>query len=241
MKRVVVTAMAAGVVLAGCGSSGQSAESSAPVESASGVGAPASADECPANAPVRGLLKGRLEGDDGVFGHVYNSTGDTLWVWSQVKDSPTPCRLAPGKGASFASDSVEVESKDAAWVPPRKEAQSEGDLSRIDRFWILVTGSAEATAPGVAVGLVDPLMARPDAVSIYRSPGGGTCASDNVALYTGGLSENREYRLKGNSQGSVLVKRLSDSKEIAREWMPGNTDTDDWARLDLYVESIGRC
>ena len=59
-------------------------------------------------------------------------------------------------------------------------------------------------------------------------------------MKTDGLSEGQEYRLKGNSQGSVLVKRLDDNEVIAREWMQ-TSDANDWARLDLYVESIGRC
>ena len=228
------------ISLTACGSSTDTSSSPTPtvaVESQSASGAVASAEECPANSPVRGLLRGDLDGDDGVFGHVYNRTASTLWVWSQSRDATAPCRLLPGQGASFASTSVELDSPDAPWVPRRGEP-SEVDLSPKGRYWILVTESSEAAASGVALGVRDPQIGRPTAVSIHRSPGGATCASDNVALSTGGLREDQEYRLKGNSQGSVLVKRLKDSRSIAQEWIGRE---DDWARIDLSVESIGRC
>ena len=228
---MVVAAMAAGVVLAGCGSSGQSAESSAPVESASASGAVASAEECPANSPVRGILKGDVSAMsyNGVFGHIYNTTDSPLWVWSQDRDAASPCLLNPGKGASFGSASEPRMTSDAAWVPS-------GD----SRFWLLLTSSRDSSAPGTAVSVYDPPVGYPTSQSVYRTASGSSCESDDVTLKTDGLSEGQEYRLKGNSQGSVLVKRLDDNEVIAREWMQ-TSDANDWARLDLYVESIGRC
>ena len=235
MMRMVVAAMAAGVVLAGCGSSGQSAESSAPVESASASGAVASAEECPANSPVRGILKGDVgwASYNGVFGHIYNTTGSPLWVWSQRKDAGAPCLLNPGKGASFGFAGPPKE--EATWVPRH-------DFLLVSNHWILflVTSSAASDAPGTMIGVFDPDIGYPNAASIYRTAGGSSCEGDDVGLETDGLSEGQEYRLKGNSQGSVLVKRLDDNEVIAREWMQ-TSDADDWARLDLYVESIGRC
>ena len=228
---MVVAAVAAGVVLAGCGSSGQSGESSAPVESASASGAVASAEECPANSPVRGSLKGRMYAgaDDGVFGHIYNTTGSQLWVWGPRKDAAAPCLLNPGKGASFGFPHPPYEK--ANWVP-----------TNLGTGWImfLVTSSPDSDAPGTVIGVLDLMYGYPKGLSVYRTAGGSTCPSDNVEFRTDGLSEGQEYRLKGNSQGSVLVKRLDDNEEIAREWMQ-TSDADDWARLDLNVESIGRC
>ena len=228
--------MAAGVMLTGCGSSGQSTESSAvptpPVESASGSGAPASAEECPANSPVRGRLKGDVSplSYNGVFGHVYNNTGSTVWIWSQDRAATSPCRLSPGKGASYGGPSQPRMTEDAAWVP--------GGARGL--FWLLLTSSQDSGAPGTAVAVYDPPVGYPDAVSVYTTAGGSRCDRDDVRLETGGLSEGQEYRLKGNSQGSVLVKRLDDNEGIAREWMQ-TSDADDWARMDLFVESIGRC
>lgn len=229
---IAVGAALLATVVAGCGSSGQSATPTASVESATDAGAPASGDECPANSPLRGILKGYLQADDGVFGHIYNNTDGTLWLWSQRKDDKSPCRLEPGKGASFGAAQEGIDSnKLSPWIP-------DPDWVRI---WILMTTSPDTSAPGVAVGLSDPPDWRSaNASSVYRTAAGGRCTRDDVQLKTGGLSEDQEYRLKGSSQGSVLVKRLPDNKEIAREW----TDTsaaDDWARIDLYVESIGSC
>ena len=210
------------ISLTACGSWTDTSSSPTPtvsVESQSASGAVASAEECPANSPVRGILKGSVPKFyyDGVFGHVYNSIDSPVWVWGQRRDgwSPSPCRLNPGKGASFGAASAE-------------------------QFLILVTSSPDSDAPGTMVGVFDPPAGYPTAESVYRTAGGSRCDRDNVTLETDGLSEGQEYRLKGNSQGSVLVKRLPDDGAIAREWMQ-TSDANDWARLDLYVESIGRC
>ena len=228
------------ISLTACGSSTDTSSSPTPtvaVESQSASGAVASAEECPANSPVRGILAVSKVYDDGVFGHVYNNTGSPVWVWSQRKDAASPCLLSPGKGASFGSASPPG-SDDAPWVPSRTRIEFQDQFT--DQFWILVTSSPDSNAPGTAVGVVDPNVGYPDAVSIYTTAGGSRCDGDKRQLRTAGLKENREYRLKGNSQGSVLVKRLDDNEVIAREWMQ-TSDADDWARLDLYVESIGRC
>jgi len=218
------------LALTGCGSA-QTSAPAASLESASQSGAVASADACPANSPVRGILKGDMSAlsYNGVFGQVYNNTGSTVWIWSQDKADTAPCRLSPGEGASFGSASEPRMTSDAAWVPS-------GD----SRFWLLLTSAQDPNSPGTAVAVYDPPVGYPDAVSVYRTAGGGICDSDNVQLKTAGLSEGQEYRLKGNSQGSVLVKRLDDNEGIAREWMQ-TSDADDWARIDLFVESVGRC
>ncbi len=240
MRIHVVAGLVAGLVLVGCGSTGGSGESSVSVDSSSVAGAPAaSTDDCAANSPVRGLLKGKLDSDDGVFGHVYNRTPNTLWVWSEWKDATAPCRLLPGQGASFAAKTGEPES--ASRYAPWRIAPSQGQGDDAGALWLLVTAANDSSSPGVALKLYDPTWwGYPSVKSRYRTASGGKCGSD-AFLDTGDLKENAEYRLKGDEQGSVLVKRLADSKEIAREWMPGNTNTDDWARIDLNVESIGKC
>ena len=235
MTRSAIAAAAAllATVVAGCGSSGQSATPTASVESASESGAVASIEACPEGPPARGLLKGDLNSGDGAFGTIRNNTGSTVWLWSVKRDVTTPCRLDTGKGASYASRTVGdvYPTSRAAWVP---QGSSPG------MFYILVSSSPDVNSPGVALGVLDPYIGTPSAASVYRTPAGATCPTATGELSTGGLSEDREYRLQGPAPGNVLVKRFRDNKSTAREWT-GQSNSDDWAIIDFYVDQIGRC
>ena len=221
------------ISLTACGSSTDTSSSPTPtvsVESQSASGAVASAEECPANSPVRGPLLGALVAPNGVYGHVYNRTGRTIYIHSQAGGW---CRVEPDKGASFASttDLNKGEGR-FPFAPWRLSDDYETWL------WMLVTYWPDNRTEGVAIGIEDPRAGWPTAASIYREEDGGICERDNNMLKTFRLFENDEYRLKGSTQGSVLIKRLPDSKGIAREWMPGHTNTDDWARIDVFVEAV---
>lgn len=240
MRFVAIPALATVVVLAGCGSSGTTAPA-ASVETASESGAVASADTCPANSPVRGILKGELDGHDGVMGHIYNRTGAPVWVWSELKSNATPCRLEPGAGASFASRMDHRPPRGSAdwdafasWRPRANEAEINTS------YWMLVTSSPDASSPGIAIGVKDPDVVQPIVRSTYRTAQGSACDRDNVMLRTDRLGENQEYRLKGSSQGDVLVKRFGDDARIAKEWT-GTDKSSDWARIDLTVDGFGIC
>ena len=239
MRIHVIAGMAMGLVLVGCGSSGGSGGSAspAPVDSAAGPGEVArEISECPANSPVRGPLLDKLEKYNGVFGHVYNQTSVRITIISQEGDD---CWLDPGKGASYAgtSDLNKGERRfSSTYAPWRPSAVDDGDGETW--LWMLVTPYPDYGVSGMAIGMDDPRAGWPSAGSIYRESNGRVCRKDDVLLQTNGLSEGGEYRLSGSSQGSVLVKRLEDSERIAREWMPGHTNTDDWARIDLYIERV---
>lgn len=220
----MVAGVAAGLVLAGCGSSGQSGESSAPVpvESGSASGAVAADDvqPCPSGPPLtagEGLAEGRFDEDDGAFGTLYNETGVTVWVRA---DGPGPsgdgdwCALDAGRGAAFGG----------------------GEVLNMD-----VTTAPESRA-GTSIHVNDPWLGLPKVKTYYERPGFGWCGARDEPRYldTGGLEENEENWLNGKEQGSVVVKRHPDSKSIAREWI-GTDKADDWARIDLHVKALGTC
>ena len=229
----VASTVVLAALISACGSSTDSSAPTASLESATASGAIASIETCPDGAPARGLLKGRLDASDGAFGTIRNNTGSTLWLWSGLRTATTPCRLEPGQGAGYASITTGTvyDPYNAKWVPSGVEPGF---------FWVLATTSPDGTSPGVAMGVLDPPIGTPSAASVFRTSAGATCASDNVVLKTGALSEEREYRLRGNSQGDVLVKRFRDSKNIAREWT-STSDADDWARFDFTIDQVGRC
>ena len=212
---MVVAAMAAGVVLAGCGSSGQSGESSAPVESASASGAVASAEECRSGPPISPQSGRTLDKHDGVFGTLYNETGSTLWVSMDWNVGETWCRLDAGRGAAFgAAEFINL---------------------------LVSVGNGSDSYPGVRIFVNDPeWFFLPKVKTSYEASDRRLCYQDQSELDTGGLEENEENWLNGKVQGSVEVKRFPDSKAIAREWI-GTSKADDWARIDLHVKQIGVC
>ena len=240
MKRIVIMTALVGLAAAGCGSSGATAPA-ASVESATQSGAVASADACPANSPVRGILKGELDEHDGVMGHIYNRTGAAVWVWSELKSNATPCRLEPGAGASFASGMDHRPPRgDGDWALYASFFPRANEAEITTSYWMLVTSSPDSSSPGIAIGVKDPSIQQPIVRSTYRTAQGSACDRDNVLLRTDRLDENQEYRLKGSSQGDVLVKRFDDNAGIAKEWT-GTDKSSDWARIDLSVDGFGTC
>ena len=217
----MIVGIATGLVLVGCGSSGQSAESSVapsvPVESAGTSGAVAAEGDqpCRSGPPLtagEGLAAGQFDKDDGVFGTVYNETGSTLWVKAWGGNEKW-CRLDAGRGGAFgAGEHVNL---------------------------LVSTGTRDT--PGIRIYAWDPyLMGLPKVKTMYWTSSNSICGDGESWLDTGGLEENEENWLNGTEQGSVVVKRHPDSKSIAREWI-GTSKADDWARIDLYVKSIGTC
>lgn len=219
MRRLVVVVAAAGVLMTGCGSS----DPSVSVESAGDTGAPADAAECPANAPVRGVLKGDVTSGSGVFGQVHNDTDSPVWVWGQRTDgwSPSPCRLNPGMSASFGSSGLGFA----------------GEF----RMQLLVTSSQDPDAPGTMVGYVWGPKVRPYAVSSYQTAGAGTCDGDSVELRTQTLGSQGKSLLEGKSQGTIQVQRLRSSDQLAYEWLQTPDADWRWDHIDFSVLSIGRC
>ena len=219
MRALVIVGIATGLVLVGCGSSGGSggsASTAASVESASASGAVAVEGDqpCRSGSPLtagEGLADGRFDKDDGVFGTVYNETGSTLWVKSWGNEKW--CRLDAGRGGAFGA----------------------GEYINL----LVSTGTRDT--PGIRIYAWDPYwMGLPQVKTMYLTSSNSICGNGESWLDTGPLEEEDEDRLNGTEQGSVDVKRHSDSKSIAREWI-GTSKADDWARIDLNVRSIGRC
>ena len=249
MREVVLSVVAAGVLLAGCGA----AESSTPVASDGASGAPAALSDtpCPQGPPARGGLLGTEDiGQDGVVGTLRNGSDAPIFVRG-LTDS-VPCRLDPGQGVAFAGsdfpESIRERAGDGAlpnWFPRGKDGH--GGSSVFANFYgvdsaILVTPSSDRGAPGVAIAPLDPTMGRPWVWTVYRTESGATCPTAEGVLDTGGLSEGQEYVLAGPAPGEVVVKRLNDDKDAVRQWS-GSSDSkvDDWARIDLTVKRIGSC
>lgn len=234
--RGVALSVAAGVLLAGCGSS---ASSPAPVDASIASGIPAAAGEpCAPGPPASGVLN--VVGDpdfDGVVGSLRNYTGQTLWVRGQT--SMDPCRLDEGRSAAFAGP--DGKNTVPGW------AKFKGDSSFLpagDPSWVilLVSRGPELSAPGVLVALIDPIISRPSAFSVYRTAAGDVCPTAKGPLDTGGISENGEYTLAGPAPGQVVIKRLPDSKEAVHEWAGKDSgNLDDWARMDVTVMALGSC
>ena len=239
MRGVVLSVVAAGVLLAGCGAS----TSSIPVESGTASGAPAAVEDCPSLPPARGGLNGHWTAyEDGVVGAIYNRTGSPIFVRGLIQE--IPCRLASGERVAYAGahlvDEIEYakgEGPSAPWFPSGGNA----DFGGVD-FAILVTSGPDRDGPGIAIGLEDPLMGRPSVSTVYRTYGGAECPTAKGALDTGGLSEGTTYVLKGPAPGEVKVTRLKDDKVAAREWVGvDQSNVDDWARIDLEIVSLGSC
>jgi len=101
MRPLLVSFMATGLLLAGCGASGSTPP---PVESASQSGEVAAneASDCSLGPPAQGQLREFTERDnDGVVGSIYNETGSTLAI-GQFRKGKAPCLLGPGQRIAFA-------------------------------------------------------------------------------------------------------------------------------------------
>ena len=238
MRGVVLSVVAAGVLLAGCGAS----TSSIPVESGTASGAPAALTHTPCRAgpPARsGLLGTEDIGHDGVVGTLRNGSDAPIFVRG-LTDSFS-CMLDPGQGVAFAGSSFAASIDEFPGLPRWFPNGKSKNFLEVD-LPILVTSSREANAPGVVIMPQDPRMGRPSVWTLYRTESGATCPTAEGVLDTGGLSEGQEYVLAGPAPGEVVVKRLNDDKNVVREWSgSSNSKVDDWARIDLTVKRIGSC
>ena len=241
MRAMIIASVVVGLGLAGCGSSGQSAESptqsSAPVESISASGAVATYfGECPEGHPARDALsavtfEGRSSAaHDGVVGTIYNDTEQPIEVRTDMLGS---CDLGPGKNTMFAASMGEREGR--YYLVPREVE----DYNKM--FWLYL--SSPTTTGETAVGFLDPNTGEPRVFASQRSavtqaacpPGQGVKSSGD--LYPGGAE-----RFVDTSIGYLMAKRWPDDKNVARQgtgW--DGWAVNDWARIDLVVHRVGTC
>ena len=236
-----VATVSAVLVLAGCGSS---SSSSVPVESGSASGSVAAAgDPCPQGAPASGQFSGVQDaGHDGVVGSLRNDTGTTVWV--RGLEGGEPCTLAPGQGVAYAGShravDLYLQKKLPPWVPlmenfgSRKAGQLDWDSA------VLISQGPDGGSPGIVVAFVDPNDGLASARTWYRTADGFKCPPASH-LHTN-LWAGEEEALSGSTQGTVTVKRLSDDKAAARQWSGVDSwKVNDWARIDVAVQSFGTC
>ena len=215
MRRLVIAAIAAGVALSGCGSSGEAAVPVASVESADSSGGVAEASEwtCPSGPPARGVLTiNTFDAGHGVVGQLYNETGSTLWVWS--RKMPGFCQLEAGRSTGFAVGSSAV-------------------------FTVTAERNFEK-APGVGIRIEDKEVLSPRVSTFFQRASLSRCASDGAELEAVLPQGDSEELLEGVAQGSVLAKRLPDNDDIAREWLTSGA-SDNFSRIDLFIRAIGTC
>lgn len=215
MKTLVIAALALGTVLAGCGSSGQTADPTVSVESADASGGVAADDgiACPSGPPARGVMViNAFDDQHGVVGQIYNESGATLWLWS--RKWPGICQLDAGRSAGFAVGSSAVIT-----------------VSSVQDY---------GKSPGIGIRIEDTPGLSPAVTTWFQRPNLSRCESNKSEVKTVGLKEDSEQMLEGVAQGSVLVTRLPNSKEINREWLPSG-NADNFSRIDLYVKAVGIC
>lgn len=214
-------------LLAGCGSTATTAETSAPVTSESAAGAVASADSCPQGPPARAPLISGATGPDGVVGVVVNSTAAPIWVWNASNPDSKyrlerwldPCQLAPGDRAAFAS-----------W----KDATLYASVTRNNRV-------------GTRIHLYDPAIGYPGAQvtgfkeSTRTVTNCGTEPRDSDHTFSEGESRDYEASNGAGYSGKVTVVRLPDDEAAANQYSGTPVGTDDWARMDVTVYALGSC
>ena len=212
-------------MLTGCGSGSTTSDTSVASESASG--AVASADACPQGPPAREPLISGSYGTDGVVGVVVNSTGNPLWVSNaaspdsrhRLDKRKTPCQLAPGDKAAFAS-----------W----KDA-------------VLYVSASPTDLLGTRIYVYDPEIGYPGAmVSGFKASENtaincGTEPRDSDHEFSEDESWDYEASNGAGYSGKVNVVRLPDDEAAANEYTGVNSGTDDWARMDVTVFALGSC
>ena len=95
-------------------------------------------------------------------------------------------------------------------------------------------------SPGIGIRIEDTPELSPAVTTWFQRPNLSRCASNKAEVRTTYLKEDSEQLLEGPAQGSVLVTRLTNSKEINREWLPSG-NADNFSRIDLYVKAVGVC
>ena len=206
-RAALAYALAAGVLLAGCGSA---ASTPAPVESSpSGGEVAASVPDCPEGAPARDGFQSRTSEFNGVVGTLYNDTGEELQV-TAVR-SGTVCRLAAGRSVVFADGRLE------------REIQDPNDQKRAS-YIVKSPSGAEAE-----VQLTDPNYGRPWG-DVFVPRKYASCTSEG----TGWLAEGETWEKDTAQLGHVRITRLDDDADAARRWSGTDSWTvDDWQRIDV--------
>lgn len=210
MRMTIVGALAVGVLVAGCGSSGAT---SAPVESSSASGQVASSiPNCQEGAPARGEFRTGTHHYDGVLGAIYNDTSGAL----EVKQWKEACRLEPGRSVAFAVGTPAGESNGGLIRPRNPE-----DFT--------ITSASGGVA--VEVEVDDPNMGWPIAT---------VKAASCQKAESPGLSEGQSWQENSQGNGEIRITRLEDDADIAREWSGTDSwSVDDWARIDVRVVRMG--
>ena len=228
----VLAGSAVALLLSACS---QGSTATAPVESASVSGAPASAELCPEGPPARESLtnKAYQYGDDGVVGTVTNNTGAAIWI---TNDAPvtgareditrarlrTPCLLEAGKSVVYAGNTLA-------------------------EMYVSATPTART---GTHISLVDPDLGYPYAsvtgfkepyVKISDNSSCGADYGDNKAKLSEGESRDFDATNGAGYTGKVTVTRLPDDEKAANDFTGSTTGTDDWARMDVTISSLGYC
>lgn len=240
MRAVVVAGVAAGLVLAGCGSPGQSGESAAPVESESASGEVATYfGDCPEGHPARDALAGvtypgrSSAAHDGVVGTIYNDTTNTIRVMSDSVNDNGSCSLKPGKNTMFAGSMGKRETR--YWLSPL-EVDNYGEM-----FWVYLYSEGQEGV--TAVGFWDPNSGDPQVFASERKYSTGeACPPGEKPATTGEMEEGFADSLTGDAIGALWVTRLRDDKDVARQgtgW--DGWAVNDWARVDLRVYELGKC
>jgi hypothetical protein len=105
MRLVIAGSLAAGVFLAGCGST---TSSPPPVESTSqSGGVAAAAGNCLVGAPAQGQFREFDDEYDGIVGTISNDTGSAIDI-GRLGARDAACVLAPGQGVAFAARPTEA-------------------------------------------------------------------------------------------------------------------------------------
>ncbi len=95
-------------------------------------------------------------------------------------------------------------------------------------------------SPGIGIRIEDTPDLSPAVTTWFQRPNLSRCGSNKSEVKTVGLKEDSEQMLEGVAQGSALVTRLPNSKEINGEWLPSG-NADNFSRIDLYVKAVGIC
>ncbi len=232
----VLAGSAVALLLSACG---QGSTTTAPVESASSAvasGAIASADLCPEGPPARGSLTnfgGDGEREDGVVGTVTNNTGAAIWISNDTATSQkgggtrrarlrTPCLLEAGKSVVYSGN----------------------------RGADIYVSETPEDRTGTHISLRDPDLGYPYAsVTGFKEPyvyveDNSSCGADYGANETY-LSEGESRYFHANNgagyTGRVTVTRLPDDEKAANEYTGWDVYTDDYARMDVTISSLGYC
>ncbi|TEX49939.1 MAG: hypothetical protein B7C55_12525 [Actinomycetales bacterium mxb001] len=223
-RRTVLTIAAVGVsllALSACGSSGTTAESSAPVESITASGAVAGNEPaCQPGPPAQAPLSFTRNPDswtnkDGFVGTIGNDSGETLWV--SFHHIGSWCRLDAGTRAAYAYSTS----------------------SGYNGIYVV-----DESGQGSAIEIIDPPMGWPRIIvaSHIRDSECAWGSGKREEARSGFFYEDDEKTVEAGGAGKVTVKRLPDDEGAAREWSGDSSGkTDDWARMDLTIREVGSC